>query len=69
MVAETCGNLLDQLEDDTLRRVAVMKMEGWSNDEIAEELECVSRTVERKLGPDSRNLGRGPHRLTARPLA
>jgi DNA-directed RNA polymerase specialized sigma24 family protein len=49
MVAETCGNMLDKLDDDLLRQVAVMKMEGYSNEEIASELNCVTRTVERKL--------------------
>jgi DNA-directed RNA polymerase specialized sigma24 family protein len=49
MVAETCGNMLEQLDDDLLRQVAVMKMEGYSNDEIAAELNCVTRTIERKL--------------------
>lgn len=49
MVAETCGDLLDRLDDETLRQIAVMKMEGYSNEEIAKELDCVSRTIERKL--------------------
>lgn len=49
MVAETTGDLLDQLEDETLRQIAIMKMEGYSNEEIATELDCVTRTVERKL--------------------
>lgn len=49
MVAETCGDMLEKLGDDTLRQIALMKMEGYSNDEIAAELDCVSRTIERKL--------------------
>ncbi len=42
--------LLDRLEDDGLRQIAVWKMEGDSNDEIARRLGCGLRTVERKLG-------------------
>src|SRR5262249_52379172 len=34
-VAEECRRLLDRLGDDGLRRVAVWKMEGFTNDEIA----------------------------------
>ena len=48
-MAEECQRLLDSLGDETLRDVAVWKMEGYSNDEIAERLGCVTRTVERKL--------------------
>lgn len=48
-VAETCGLMLGQLEDEELRQIALLKMEGYSNEEIAAELECVVRTVERKL--------------------
>ena len=48
-VAETCGLMLSALEDDELRQVAMLKMEGYSNEDIAEELDCVVRTVERKL--------------------
>jgi DNA-directed RNA polymerase specialized sigma24 family protein len=49
MVAETCGQMLDSLDDDMLREIAVLKMEGYSNEEIAAKLDCVTRTVERKL--------------------
>jgi RNA polymerase sigma factor (sigma-70 family) len=33
-----------------LRKVALMKLEGYTNQEIAAELKCGNRTVERKLG-------------------
>lgn len=49
MVAEDCRRLLDRLQDETLRRVAVLALEGYGNSEIAEKLGCVTRTVERKL--------------------
>jgi RNA polymerase sigma factor (sigma-70 family) len=48
-VAEQYQRLLDLLGDETLRRVAVWKMEGLTNDEIAGRLDCSRRTVARKL--------------------
>jgi RNA polymerase sigma factor (sigma-70 family) len=48
-VAEQYRILLDQLGDDSLRQVAVGKMEGLTNDELAERLDCSKRTVARKL--------------------
>jgi DNA-directed RNA polymerase specialized sigma24 family protein len=41
---------LDRLEDHGLRQIAIWKMEGYENDEIARRLGCGVRTVERKLG-------------------
>ncbi len=49
MMAEQCARLLGLLRDDTLRSVASLKMEGFTNDEIAEQLGCVRQTVARKL--------------------
>lgn len=48
-VAENCRQMLEQLQDETLRRVALWTLEGDHTDEIAEKLGCVRRTVERKL--------------------
>lgn len=48
-VAEEYHRLLDLLGDDGLRQVAVGKMEGLTNDEIAARLDCSRRTVARKL--------------------
>ena len=48
-VAEEYQRLLDRLGDESLRRVAVWKMEALSNDEIAKRLDCSRRTVARKL--------------------
>lgn len=48
-VAEEYGRLLDRLGDDSLRQVAVWKMEGLNSDEIAAKLDCSRRTVARKL--------------------
>jgi DNA-directed RNA polymerase specialized sigma24 family protein len=48
-VAELYAELIGDLRDDTLRDIAVWKMEGYSNDEIAAKLEISLRSVERKL--------------------
>jgi DNA-directed RNA polymerase specialized sigma24 family protein len=48
-VAEDCTRLLDALADDTLKQIATLKLEGYTNEEIAGQLGCVPRTVERKL--------------------
>jgi DNA-directed RNA polymerase specialized sigma24 family protein len=48
-LAEEFRLLLDRLEGAELRSLALWKMEGFTNDEIAEKLGCVARTVERKL--------------------
>jgi RNA polymerase sigma factor (sigma-70 family) len=49
MVAEEYQRLLEALPDPIHRRIAVLRMEGWNDDEIAEKLGCVRRTVGRKL--------------------
>jgi DNA-directed RNA polymerase specialized sigma24 family protein len=49
-VAEECRRLLDGLGDAELRAVAVAKMEGHRNADIAARLEVTERTVERRLG-------------------
>ena len=46
---EEYQRLMEQLGDSTLRRVAILKLEGYTNDEIAARLGCVTSTVERKL--------------------
>jgi DNA-directed RNA polymerase specialized sigma24 family protein len=48
-MAEMYERLLEQLEDEELCRVAVWKMEGYSNGEIAERLQRSVGAVERKL--------------------
>ena len=48
-VAEECEKLLATLADSDLRLIAVRKMEGYTNKEIAEELGCSLVTVERRL--------------------
>jgi DNA-directed RNA polymerase specialized sigma24 family protein len=46
---DDCRTLLDALDDDQLRHIALLKLEGYTNQEIAVKLDCVERTVERKL--------------------
>jgi DNA-directed RNA polymerase specialized sigma24 family protein len=48
-VADECRRLLDALGDEELRRIALWKMEGDSNGEIAAKLGRAPATVERRL--------------------
>jgi DNA-directed RNA polymerase specialized sigma24 family protein len=48
-VVDECRRLLESLGDEGLRTVALLRMEGYSNDQIAERLGCGLRSVERKL--------------------
>jgi RNA polymerase sigma factor (sigma-70 family) len=48
-VAEEYQLLLRRLGEHTLEVIAVWKMEGYTNEEIATKLGCTERTVERKL--------------------
>jgi DNA-directed RNA polymerase specialized sigma24 family protein len=47
--AEEYEQLLDKLKDDTLKKIAVWRLEGATIDEIADKLGCAHRTVDRKL--------------------
>ena len=49
MVAEECRRLLGTLGDETLRQIALERMEGDTNEEIAVRLGCSLRTVLNKL--------------------
>jgi DNA-directed RNA polymerase specialized sigma24 family protein len=49
IVAEDCARLFDALADESLKQIAQLKLEGYTNDEIAAKLDCATRTVERKL--------------------
>ncbi|KAA5539877.1 RNA polymerase subunit sigma-70 [Roseiconus nitratireducens] len=46
---EECERLLDQLPDDQLRQIAVMRMDGFLVDEIADRLQISKRATERRL--------------------
>lgn len=47
--ADEYARLLRLLDDDQLRTLAVWKMEGWTNAEIAGRLGCAVPTVERRM--------------------
>ena len=49
LVAEERERLLSCLDDEMSRRVAQQKFEGYTNEEIAQQLNCSPRTVQRKL--------------------
>ncbi|MEL6104824.1 MAG: ECF-type sigma factor, partial [Planctomycetota bacterium] len=46
---EVLEQFLEQLSEATLRGIVAHKLEGFTNEEIAEKLGCATRTVERKL--------------------
>jgi len=48
-VAEGYRRLLERLDSPALRTVAMRKVEGYGNEEIAAQLGCGLRTVERRL--------------------
>jgi len=48
-IADGCQRLLEMLKDETLRNVAIWKMEGCNNDEIARKLGRSDEAVRRKL--------------------
>ncbi|MCS7469441.1 ECF-type sigma factor [Stieleria sp. ICT_E10.1] len=52
MLAEfenSCRHRLDQLDDSILQTVALLRLEGYSVDEIAQRLGCAKRSIERRL--------------------
>ncbi len=49
LLAEEVETLLARLRDPMLRQVAVWKLEGYTNAEIAVRLDCSEPTVERRL--------------------
>ncbi|HVI85993.1 MAG TPA: ECF-type sigma factor, partial [bacterium] len=49
LVADECRHLFDALDDAALRAVAVAKMEGYTNEEIADRLDVSLPTIGRKL--------------------
>jgi RNA polymerase sigma factor (sigma-70 family) len=48
-VADECRRLLDALPERDLRQIALWKVEGYTHEEIAARLDCVPRTIERKV--------------------
>jgi len=47
--ATDCQRLFDMLDDDNLRTIALLRIEGHSVDEIAQRVGCAKRSVERRL--------------------
>jgi RNA polymerase sigma factor (sigma-70 family) len=48
-MTEQCQRLLSLLDDDELRAIALLRMEGYTDPEIAQRLGCARRTVQRRL--------------------
>jgi DNA-directed RNA polymerase specialized sigma24 family protein len=48
-LAEECDRLLAALGDPDLRRVALLRMDGHSVEEVADQVGCAPRSVKRKL--------------------
>ena len=46
---ETCENLYQRLDDPALQEVVALRLESYTDDEIAERLGCSRRTVQRRL--------------------
>lgn len=49
MMTESLERLMEHLGEGQLREIAIGKMEGYSNAELAKRLECSERTIERRL--------------------
>jgi DNA-directed RNA polymerase specialized sigma24 family protein len=49
LLSGQCEQLLDRLHDESLREIALMKLGGHTDGEIANQLGCALRTVQRKL--------------------
>jgi DNA-directed RNA polymerase specialized sigma24 family protein len=48
-LAEEFQGLLDRLDSDEMRRIAMWKLEGYTNAEIATRLVCAEVGIERRL--------------------
>lgn len=49
MMTEECQRLVGRLADPQLQALALAKLEGYTNAEIAEQLKCSERSIERRL--------------------
>lgn len=49
MMAEECRRLLDKLRDAELERVAILKLDGFTNQEIANQMNYSRRTIQRMI--------------------
>ncbi len=48
-MTEQCQRLLNLLDDDELRAIALLKLEGFTDVEAAERLGCARSTIQRRL--------------------
>jgi RNA polymerase sigma factor (sigma-70 family) len=48
-LADECRRMLESLKEPELRQIALWKLEGYTHEEIAARLDCVPRTVDRKV--------------------
>lgn len=46
---ETCEKLFAEFDDPVLEKITTLRMEGYSDSEIATQLDCSRRTVQRRL--------------------
>ena len=49
LMADECRRLFDVLPDESLRQVATLRLEGYTDREIAARLNCGLSTIERRL--------------------
>ncbi|MCU0981251.1 MAG: ECF-type sigma factor [Pirellulaceae bacterium] len=49
MMSQQCRVLIDALQDPELEQIALWKLAGHTNDEIADKLDCTRATIQRKL--------------------
>jgi len=48
-ITDRIRHLLNLLDDNQLRTIAVCKLEGYTNEEIAAQIDCALATVERRV--------------------
>ena len=46
---DTCESLFQSLNDSSLQQVMTLRMEGWTDTDVADRLKCSRRTVQRRL--------------------
>lgn len=48
-ISESCTQLLDAIPDESMKQIVLLKFHGATNAEVASEMKCTQRTIERKL--------------------
>jgi DNA-directed RNA polymerase specialized sigma24 family protein len=46
---EECQRRIDALQDDKLRKIVLLRLQGWDTNQIAREFDVHRRTIQRKL--------------------